>query len=142
MWSWLTKIDPNTVIAIVVALGTYVYHQIAGGSKAPSFGDQLKAFGRQVLQIVLADPAVSVANVEPLITSELWALATRAGIPRNATTQAIANPIIAELVGEAMAELRKAALPSQQQIDAIVRSISKLPTLDTIPKVLAPASAK
>ena len=74
MLTWLSQINPNTVLSVVFLVGGWLWHQASTGKKT-SIGDSLEALARQALHIVLADPALSRGNVETLATGAVWSLA-------------------------------------------------------------------
>lgn len=117
MWSWLSQINPNTIIAIIGGVAVYVYHQIRG-DKSDSFSDQLRGLGKQVIHALVTDPAINsqstVDAIKAKASSLLWSAAIKAGIPRNSVTEGIATALLDHIVGDVLSELRaQQTIPSQ-----------------------------
>jgi hypothetical protein len=126
MWSWLSQISPNTVVGLVVLVGGWVWSTVRGDQRA-SIGDSLKGLATQALHTAMDDPALSQSNVEAMATSALWAAAGKAGIPRNAATEALATPIIHQLVGDLMGELRTKNLAEATARVVIAKPLAPAP---------------
>ncbi len=144
MWEFLSKIDPNTLVGVftaVAGLATWAYHKVRG-DKQESAMDMLTGIGKQVIHVVVTDTSINndanVATITARVTAELWALASRTGVPRNAITEAIANQVIAHTVGDILTELRKRAAA----LDQAQAAIKALPTIEQVRSWFAPPVLK
>lgn len=115
MLDWLGKLDPNTVISLVVlvgSLGAWAVKKIRG-EQTDSLDDLLRGFGKQVIHVLLTDPQVTAAispdALKKLASEQLWKLASLAKVPRNATTNALADNLVEHIVGDTLHELRAKA---------------------------------
>jgi hypothetical protein len=75
MLAWLSKIDPNTVVALVSALALYVYHQLSPAVQqkiADALNTALDTSDKVMAALVAAAPAgTTKADLE----AELWTAA-------------------------------------------------------------------
>ena len=110
MLSVLEKIDPNTwagLFGLLLTLSLWTYHRIRGDNQ-DRWGDVFTGIGKQALTILAKDPSFTVEDLQKKAEDLVWDLASKAHVPvpRNSTTEAIANPIIAHLVGDTLTKLR------------------------------------
>lgn len=130
MLSWLSHIDPNTVLALATLVVGWVYHRVRGDSQA-SLLDSLKSLGAQVVHLLVTDPTItSQTNLDTIklrARSYLLELAGKAGIPDNSLTDAIVTQIVEQIVAKALAELRSIdATPNLRQIAETATSTLKV----------------
>lgn len=75
MWMWLSKIDPNTVVAIASAIVLYVYHRLSPSAQksiADTLNTVLDTTDKIMSALVAAAPAGTTrADLE----AELWTAA-------------------------------------------------------------------
>lgn len=130
MWSWLSKLDPNTVLgalAVIGSVATWAYHKVRG-DQAASFEDTFRGLGKQVIHLLMADTSVTAAT-EPAIlkarASELLWKLVGTSIPRNALTEGIANTLIEHVVGDTLKLLLDAEnLEIAQSLPAQMESVA------------------
>ncbi len=117
MLTWLTKLDPNTVVGALTLLASVaaaLWHK-AKGDTHDTWADTFEALGRQLAHDVLANPALATpaaalgGQVRDYVTRELWAAAQRIGIPKTAATSAMVAAVVEQVSADVLDELKKAA---------------------------------
>lgn len=143
--SWLSKIDPNTVIGLIGLLGTvatWAWSKLHG-NKVASFTDVITGLGKQAIHTLMLDPTVIAATdtkeLAARAASVLTGLARSIGIPSNAITDALIQATAQHVVGDVLAELRAAA-GLQDQLDKLNDQVSGFPA--TLAKIEADALAR
>lgn len=113
MWSWLAQIDPSIVASVAVAGLTWVWNQARGKKKA-SQTDVLSNVMENFVQ-ELADrytPASGdvteyLKRARKYIDERMWPVLAKRGIPKNKTTQTLANAALERATAWLGAEVRK-----------------------------------
>lgn len=143
--SWLSQINPNTVLGLVGLLGgvaTWLWTKIRGGT-VDSFTDVITGLGKQAIHTLLTDPTIS-SQIDPSVlaaraTTVLTQLARTIGISSNAITDALIKATAQHVVGDILEELR-AADGAQAQLTAMAAQVASFPA--TLAKVEADALAR
>jgi len=132
MWSWLSKIDPNTVLLGVSLIGsvvTWAYHSIRGDEKE-SAGDLAEGTARQLAQVAVdmygkLPPQQAQLQIAGWMTDKLWGELGKAGIQRNPALDLIVRAAAAHGVADAMELIQKFAAPPTPQAIPITSGGSK-----------------
>lgn len=103
---WLSSIDPNLVIGIAVALGTWLYHRVSG-QRTENFTDVIRGIGKQLVDALVTSGVLNRDALNARAKSLMDSAFVRLGIPRNALTDALATATIEHAVGDALQELRE-----------------------------------
>lgn len=115
--NWLSKIDPNVAFPVVLTVGTWLWHKVAG-KKADGIERTIKAAIGSILSEVveIVPPGVKIEDYlkrsRAYVEKYAWTALTKRGIPKNKTTEKIVNMCIEEAareLGEELAAHRKKA---------------------------------
>ena len=128
MWSFLAKVDPNTVIGVLTLFGSvggWLWHK-ARGEATSSFAETINgAIDSIVFEMFgeLTDDEASRANVQGYLASirarverHVWTVLAKRNVPRNPTTERLVHAAIERASGMLARELaeRRARVASQR----------------------------
>lgn len=107
MWSWLAKIDPNTIVALLGSLFGFVWLKLKH-ERTPSLSETIAAFARQKVNELVTNPA-AVATARDAIADAIWKGLALVKVKRSAALE----PLVASAVEIAIAELGRLLLERQ-----------------------------
>lgn len=85
---FLTRLDPNAVLAIATALGTYIYHRVRGGTLRYLSQRDCTELATQIYNMSMA-----AAHQEPAFAPAAVALARAAVIERASAAKQTLSPV-------------------------------------------------
>ncbi len=116
--SWLSKLDPNVVVPVVVTVGGWLWRKVRGEKQTKVERTIKAAIGSILAEVVDLVPAgVSIETYlktsRGYVEKYVWKALEKRGIPKNKATEKIVHMCIEEAareLAEELAEHRKAKL--------------------------------
>jgi hypothetical protein len=115
MLPWLLKLDPNVVVPVLLTVGGWLYHKIAGKN-----AETLERIVAGVIGSILSEIVDHVPSSVPVETylkgarlyveDRVWKVLQKRGVPKNATTEKLVHMALEEAVnqlGKKLAEERR-----------------------------------
>lgn len=115
---FLSKLDPNAVLAIATLLATWLYHKLSG-DKVENFTDLIRGVGKQLVNALVTAGALDQTSLTKRAQALMEDAFSRLGIPHNALLDAIAKATVEHAVGDALAELRDLAAENDFNLQKI-----------------------
>ncbi len=129
MWSWLYKIDPNTVFVVVSTLGGWLYHKIAG-KRAKTIEEIVAGAVKAILSEIAEHVPTNVPielwlkGARTYVSDRIWKALEKVGIGK--------SPALERIVSAA---LERATAELAERIAAERRAINqKIPNGETLKK--------
>lgn len=94
--NWLSKTDPTFVIPIVIGGVTWLYREVRGQTKADNssiIDSVFETFAHELLDVYTGkeDLASYLKTARETMTSKIWMVLSKRGLPRNALTEKLVN---------------------------------------------------
>lgn len=129
MWAFLSKIDPDLLVALVAGIstvGTWLYNK-AKGKKQEDITDALwGALEGSVIKLAETHLAPTATVLREKLTAAAYEALGRMGVKKNAVVDAI----VAKLVERGVSEVRKriAALKNARELEAVFARAASVTT--------------
>lgn len=113
---WLSRLDPNVIVPVLVAIGGWLWRKASGEKKADSkgvIGSVIENFAQEVLDrysVNAGDTTEYLKRVRKYIDERAWPVLSKRGIPKNRVTQSLLNAAIEEWtawVGSNVRQIRR-----------------------------------
>lgn len=105
MWSWLIKVDPNTVLAIVSVVGAWVYRRIAG-DRAKTIEEIVNGAVRAILAEIAEHVPTSVpvetwlTGARTYVLSRIWTALAKVKIKKSPELERIVKAALEKATAE------------------------------------------
>lgn len=112
MWSWLAQIDPNVVVGLVVAVGTFAWRKLGGDARELASSIVDAVIDNFVLELLASPPHDTVEidgyikRARTFIEARVWGILAKRGVKKTKAAQELVHAAIER----ATAELRREIL--------------------------------
>jgi hypothetical protein len=97
MFDWFGKLDPNVVVPVAIAVGSWLWHKVSGEKKtdnAKAIDSIIQNFANEVLDSYTpssGDVTEYLKRVRKYMEDRVWLVLQKRGIARNRTTETLVN---------------------------------------------------